>query len=662
MDNKFDVIVVGGGHAGVEAAYAAAKMGSGTLLITLDAHKVATMPCNPSIGGLGKGHIVFEISALGGLMPQLCSKTYLQARMLNTRKGPAVQGLRLQIDKFAYSKQALEYLRNTPNLTIVDGAGVELLTESRSYGSIPRQARDWPIRLPNEGPLAMSLVEWSPRTEEKIVCPEPVEGCKQVIGVRTTTNSVYHAPCLIITTGTFMNGLVHVGRTRYKAGRRNEEAVYGLSQSIGKAMGIPVGRLKTGTPPRLLKSSIDYSKFETQISEKLDYLYEFDQIQVQEKVPCFTTYTNEKTHEIIRNSLHLSALYSGNIKGIGPRYCPSIEDKVGRYPERTAHHVFIEPEGELSNEVYPAGLSTSLPLEVQQAYINSIKGLEKAIITKCGYAIEYDFIQPTNLTPWLEAKTVQGLFLAGQLNGTTGYEEAAGQGLIAGINAHRKHTGQKPFVLNRSESYIGVMIDDLVTLGADEPYRMFTSRAERRLLLRQDNVFLRLMPYGKELGLVTETRYNKLLQEKDIIEKAVAIVKQTGPQSELFKALHCIEFTQDHQNIARTLLTQQLAGASVSLDAFSSRALLCIHAHVKYEGYLEKEKLEAEKTIKYQNLIIPASFLYTDMPGLSKELQQKLNYYKPQSIAQAQLIPGMTPAALSVLIFQLRNAQKTTLL
>jgi tRNA uridine 5-carboxymethylaminomethyl modification enzyme len=611
MNNTFDVIVVGGGHAGVEAAYTAAKLGSKTLLITLKIDKVATMPCNPSIGGLGKGHIVFEISALGGLMPQLCSKTYLQARMLNTRKGPAVQGLRLQIDKFAYSQCAKEVLLNTPNLTLVEDAGTEILTSNN-----------------------------------------------QITGIRTARGIEYYAPAVIITTGTFMNGLIHVGRTRYKAGRRGEDAVYGLSQSIGNAMGVKVGRLKTGTPPRLLRASLDYSVFDQQEKQELDYLYEFDPVPVHEKIPCYVTVTTEKTHEIIRNNLHLSALYSGNIKGIGPRYCPSIEDKVGRYPDRTAHHVFIEPEGEFSEDVYPAGISTSLPLEVQYAYVRSIKGFENAIITKCGYAIEYDFIQPTNLTASLETKTVSGLFLAGQINGTTGYEEAAGQGLIAGINAHRKVAGLQPFTLSRTESYIGIMIDDLITLGADEPYRMFTSRAERRLLLRQDNVFLRLMPYGKQLGLISDQLYEKFLAEKNVIDICVAATKQAGATSELFKTLHCIEFTAEIQQQARTLLAPILTAKNISEISLTNHALLCIHAEIKYEGYLDKERREAEKVVRYQHMLIPETFNYTNLPGLSKELQHKLAYHKPQTIAQAQLIQGMTPAAISVLIFQVRINEK----
>lgn len=617
MPKTFDVIVVGAGHAGAEAAYAAARMGSRTLLLTLATDKIALMPCNPSIGGLGKGHIVFEISALGGLMPKLCSHAYLQARMLNTRKGPAVQGLRLQIDKYAYSAYAQELLSSTANLTIIQDVVLGLITEK---------------------------VDGSQKTK--------------VIGVHTASEKNYYASSIVITAGTFLNGLVHIGQTQYKAGRRGEQAVYGLSQSIADAMGVRVGRLKTGTPPRIVKESINFSKLTKQSCDNLDFLYEFDPVAVQEKEACFVTWTNEKTHDIIKANMHRSALFGGNISGVGPRYCPSIEDKVSRYPDRPAHHVFIEPEGADINEMYPAGLSTSLPLDVQQAYINSIEGLENAVIAKSGYAIEYDYIQPKHLTASLEAKNVEGLFLAGQINGTTGYEEAAGQGLIAGINAHLKQAGRQAFTLNRNESYIGVMIDDLITLGAEEPYRMFTSRAERRLILRQDNVFLRLMPYGKQLGLITDDVYARFEQERKIIEQAIETVKNAGAASDLFKAFHCIEFDKKEQAIAFDLLAAVLLPKEIEQKSLSSRVLLSVHAHIKYDGYIQKELGEVEKMMRFAHLLIPDNFLYKNMPGLSTELQQKLSHYRPSNVAQAQLIPGMTPAAISVLIFNLRMIGK----
>ncbi|MFH1254252.1 MAG: tRNA uridine-5-carboxymethylaminomethyl(34) synthesis enzyme MnmG [bacterium] len=613
MNKNYDVIVIGGGHAGVEAAHVSAKMGSNTLLITLDKNKIATMPCNPSIGGLGKGHIVFEVSALGGLMPQLCSKTYLQARMLNTSKGPAVQGLRLQIDKFAYNKTAFQILSQVPNLDIYDGMGSDILTEL-------------------------------------------INGKKQVIGVRTSSGDIFNTSCVVVTSGTFLNGVIHIGKTRYPAGRRGEAPAIGLSESISQAMEVPILRLKTGTPPRLLTSTIDFSKLERQPAQELEYLYEFDELHVEEKYPCYIAKTNEKTHDIIRNNMHLSALYGGAISGIGPRYCPSIEDKIKKFPNQKSHHVFIEPEGADGIESYPAGISTSLPLEVQMQYIHSIEGLENAVISKCAYAIEYDFFQPNNLDHSLQSKNVEGLFLAGQVIGTTGYEEAAGLGLVAGINASLKHKGLDPFVLSRSESYIGVMIDDLVTIGIDEPYRMFTSRAERRLILRQDNTFLRLIPYAKKFGTISDEMYEKFLKEKIVIQKSIEIIKY--PENhKLFKLFHSIDFTDEIKAECRLKLEEKLSALELKefdIQALSSRALLCIHAEIRYHGYIEKENKEAEKTIKFADLLIPKKIEYKDMPGITRELQQKLMKYKPETIAQAQLIPGMTPAAISILIFQIR--------
>jgi tRNA uridine 5-carboxymethylaminomethyl modification enzyme len=449
----FDVIVVGGGHAGIEAAYAAAKMGSKTLLTTLNIDNIGLMPCNPAIGGVGKGHIVYEISALGGLMPKLCTKTYLQARMLNTNRGPAVQGLRLQIDKLAYNQLGKQTLEYTENLTLRQGMVEEII----------------------------------------------IDDTRTVRGIKTRDGAEFLAPTVILTTGTFLNGRVHIGTVNYAAGRQNEEAAVNLPEFL-KKLGIKIARLKTGTPPRLLRSSIDFSKLEYQEPDNLDYLFEFYPHKATSSHKCYIARTNEKTHAIIKKNLHLSAMYSGNITGVGPRYCPSIEDKIGRFPDKNSHHIFVEPESATSEEVYPNGISTSLPFEVQKEYIQSIVGFENAVITRPGYAIEYDFVMPNQLHSTLELKNVPGLFLAGQINGTTGYEEAAGQGIIAGINAHLKHSGQEPFVLDRSESYIGIMINDLITLSVDEPYRMFTSRAEHRLMLRQDNAFLRLTDRAHQLN------------------------------------------------------------------------------------------------------------------------------------------------------------------
>jgi tRNA uridine 5-carboxymethylaminomethyl modification enzyme len=608
--NKFDVIVVGAGHAGIEAAYAAAKMGSKTLLLTIDKNKVALMPCNPSIGGLGKGHIVYEISALGGLMPKLCSNSYLQARMLNTRKGPAVQGLRLQIHKFEYSKIAKKYIEETKNLTLEEDLVTEVLTENN-----------------------------------------------KITGVKTEKGNIYNASSVIITSGTFLNGVIHIGFETQEAGRSGERAVPKLTKSLEKATGVEFKRLKTGTPPRLLKTSVDFSKMEKQEATPLEYLFEFNPIKVEEKTTCYITKTTEQTHKIIQDNITRSALFGGKISGIGPRYCPSIEDKIKRHPQRGSHHIFVEDDGENLEKIYPAGISTSLPLDVQKEYVKSIPGFENAIFTDPGYAIEYDFIEPHNLKHTLETKTVDGLFFAGQVNGTTGYEEAAGQGLIAGINAHLKINNKEPFILNRTESYIGVMIDDIITIGIDEPYRMFTSRAERRLLLRQDNVFLRLMPYGKKFGLINNDLYEKFLKQKKVIENSVNLILKSGSQTKVFKSFHQIDWTPKNQNYAKEELIQFSKQKNISIENenLTSRALLTIHAQIRYSGYIEKEKYESEKIIKFQNLKISKEINYSQIPGLSVELQNKLKKYTPGTIAQAQLIPGMTPAAISILIFQSRN-------
>ena len=594
-----DVVIIGGGHAGVEAAHAAATMGVATILVSLTKHKIGSMPCNPAIGGVGKGHMVFEISALGGLMPRLATATYLQARMLNTRKGPAVQGLRLQIDKHAYSAAALNVLENTPNLTIIEAAVEDILQNSNDS-----------------------------------IC-----GVMLNTGVHIITSAV------VVTTGTFMNGRIHIGSLNYAGGRRDEKAISGISSFL-KRVGLTLGRLKTGTPPRLLRSSLNFSKMTYQEPDNLTSLFEFYPHTVLNKRACFITHTNEKTHEIIRANLEKSAMYSGAITGVGPRYCPSIEDKIGRFKDKLSHHIFVEPEDASDEEVYPNGISTSLPLEIQETYVRTIPGFEHAFITKPGYAVEYDFVMPNQLTHTLEVKTIPGLFLAGQINGTTGYEEAAGQGLIAGINAACAVLKKEPLILSRNEAYIGVMIDDLVTMGVDEPYRMFTSRAERRLLLRQDNVFARLMPKAYNLGLIPEQLYQDFTNEQATINNTLSMIRET-------KNLHA--------TITRALEGDDVCGVTALRQylpetTLGDRALRTIHAELLYAPYLAREEKEAERITQYQTMRIPETFVYIDTPGLSKELQHKLTKIKPATIAAASLIPGMTPAAISLLIFKIRYA------
>jgi tRNA uridine 5-carboxymethylaminomethyl modification enzyme len=600
--HSFDVIVIGGGHAGIEAAYAAAKMGSKTALVTLDKNKIGLAPCNPSIGGVGKGHIVFEISALDGLMPKICSTTYLQARMLNTKKGPAVQGLRLQIDKEAYAQQASTIMQNTPNLTVVQAMVDEIILEL-----------------------------------------DAITNQQEVRGIMTADGISYFANQVIITTGTFLNGLIHIGDVNYPAGRQGEKAATKLSDYLHK-LNLKMGRLKTGTPPRLDPKTIDFSQLERQETEPLSHLFEFQAMNVSNSHDCFIAHTNEKTHQIIRDNLHKSAMYSGNIKGVGPRYCPSIEDKISRFADKSSHHIFVEPETAKYVEIYPSGISTSLPESVQKDFIQSIKGFENAVITKPGYAVEYDFVHPDQLKHSLEVNTISGLFLAGQINGTTGYEEAAGQGIIAGINAHQKAAGKEPFILDRSESYIGVMIDDLVTMGVDEPYRMFTSRAERRLLLRQDNAFLRLTEKGYALGVVSQNLYDQFVAEKKDLDAAITDLDSRYNNAELVKAA---ELELPVQEIVENLLGYKI----------SSRNALSIFAHMKYREYIKREQREIEKVAQYKNLTLPSIDIIKNISGLSTEIKQKIQRHKPATVADTMLIPGITPAAISLLVLVARKPE-----
>lgn len=596
IKNSFDVIIVGGGHAGIEAAYVAANMGSKTALITLDKNKIGLAPCNPSVGGVGKGHIVFEISALDGLMPKICSTTYLQARMLNTKKGPAVQGLRLQIDKQAYAARASQIMQNTPNLHVIEAMVDEIVIENNV-----------------------------------------------VRGIKTADGTIIYANQVVITTGTFLNGLIHIGDYNYPAGRRDEKAAVKLSDYLSK-LNLRMGRLKTGTPPRLDPATIDFSKLERQEVEPLTHLFEFDAMHIQTTRDCFIAHTNENTHKIIFENLHRSAMYSGNIKGIGPRYCPSIEDKISRFADKSSHHIFVEPETQEYVEVYPSGISTSLPEDVQKQFIQSIEGFENAVITKPGYAVEYDFVHPDQLKHSLEVKSIEGLFLAGQINGTTGYEEAAGQGIIAGINAHQKAVGKEAFILDRNESYIGVMIDDLVTMGVDEPYRMFTSRAERRLILRQDNAFLRLTQRGYDVGCVSQNLYDKFIAEKANLDHAITDLDSRYNNAQLVQAAE--------QELPMQEIVEKLLGYKVS-----SRNALSIFAHMKYREYIKREQREIDKVEQYRNLEIPSLEMVTQISGLSTEIKQKIKRHNPKTVADAALIPGITPAAISLLVLIARKPE-----
>lgn len=592
-NNTFDVIVVGAGHAGIEAAAAAARMNMHVLLITLKKSNLGHMPCNPAIGGIGKGHIVFEIAALGGVMPELCSRSYLQANQLNMSKGPAVHGLRLQIDKEEYKKNAIKILSAYSMVTICYDKVVSLMIEEKVFR-----------------------------------------------GIKTESGKCFFGKTIVITAGTFLNGLLHMGLVQEAGGRYNEGNVTDLSEQL-RSHGILLGRLKTGTPARLDESSINFSIMDEQRSHVLTSLFLYDDEKVIHKKSCFITATNEKTHQIIIDNAHLSPIYQGNITGIAPRYCPSIEDKIKRFSGKNSHHVFVEPEGLMSQEWYPNGLSTSLPIFVQEQFLRTMVGFENVVVTKPGYAIEYDFVFPNQLTHTLELKIIKNIFFAGQINGTTGYEEAAGQGIIAGINAALKIQEKPPFILSRQESYIGVMIDDLITLGVDEPYRMFTSRAERRLLLRQDNAFFRLSPYAYKFGLISTEMYKKI--DSDYAQACFVYQNIRKKHTEIGQLL-----TDGKSDLVKNIIRDEWLG-------ITDRVLEYLFAELLYHPYYERELFEIKKMEQYRTLVIPSSFCYENVPGLSIELQQKLIKYKPSTIAQATLIQGMTPAAISLLIFKIRD-------
>ncbi|QDP42023.1 tRNA uridine-5-carboxymethylaminomethyl(34) synthesis enzyme MnmG [Radiobacillus deserti] len=608
----YDVIVIGAGHAGVEAAYASAKRGANTLMLSLNLDMIAFMPCNPSVGGPAKGVVVREIDALGGLMGRVIDKTHIQMRMLNTGKGPAVRALRAQADKPLYVQEMKRLLENETNLTMRQGMVNELLIENGE--------------------------------------------CK---GVITETKAVYRAKAVVITTGTFMRGRVIIGDLSYESGPNNQRASVKLSEHL-EQLGFELVRFKTGTPPRVNSHTIDYSKTEIQPGDEEPRAFSYETTEfITDQIPCWLTYTNEFTHKIIDENLGLSAMYSGMIKGTGPRYCPSIEDKVVRFNDKPRHQIFLEPEGRNTEEVYVQGLSTSLPEFVQHDMVRSIAGLENAEIMRAGYAIEYDAVVPTQLWPTLETKKIPGLFTAGQINGTSGYEEAAGQGIMAGINAASKALDKESVILDRSQAYIGVLIDDLVTKGTNEPYRLLTSRAEYRLLLRHDNADLRLTDIGYDIGLISEERYERFQEKKRLIEEekkrlqketvkpddhVLSIMEEAGAArlKEPTKAYELLRRPEIKYDMIERITAPE---KDLPMDVKEQ-----VEIQVKYQGYIEKSNQQVDRMKKMEDKKIPEDIDYDAIGGIATEAREKLKKVRPLSVGQASRISGVNPADVSILL------------